>query len=520
MVAGGVVRIAKRSVGSCVTGTLGYAGSERWRDGLMLSRGLAVYRQAVGSGLAHVPFSLVLDLRMLAEWGASFSFAERVVEGVDRELRGRYENHVLNRLLRERCVQQALELLSFFRVQEGGGEAFALRADRLTIVLLERLAPFWPDAWHVNAAHLRELRLEGLEGEQVAASLEVLRSSVGGMPFEEQLGLFVDGVTGALGGRRGLAWAEVVRAEDLFELEHLEVLNQEYLRQQVRQLIQVRESLPQASPHDLPIREEVSEVETRFMDQSNYPTGGFAELTNRGSFENMVLSELIYMGEGVELRGDTRALGVDLFDVRFVEGELLFYARDSGQLLRKRRTLRMVIDMRSPLHVKYPEHPFPLGTMVVGVALALVRDLVLLFMTDALRFSFQLLYTASAEGEAPDEVVKMGEVLRLMLDGPIQHGILEVVLEEAGGGWDPAAYASWDRKGYVIGFTSQSGEAEAWAGAIDAGRKAHPPLFGAVVALSSGAGEEGEAGTLIHLDLATSTLAALKRLILVSLTQQ
>lgn len=516
-----MVLVAKRWVTSCVVGSLGYAGSERWREPAMLQRGLSFYRAVVGAGLSHVPFGLAMDLRMLAEWGASFSFAEHVVEGVDRGLRGRYENHVLNRLLRERCVQQALEVLSFARGDGDGGAGFALRADRLALLLLERLAPFWPDAWQINAAHLRELRLEQVDGAAVQAALESCREGLKGPGLEEQLGRFVDAATGAEAGRRGVSWAEVLRAEDLFELEHLDVLDQEHLRQQVRRLIQVRESLPQASPHDLPIREEVSEVETRFMDQSNYPTGGFAELTNRGSFENLVLSELIYMGEGVDLGGDARALGVDLFDVRFVEGELLFYARDSGQLLRKRRTLRLVIDMRSPLHIKYPDHPFQLGIMVVGVALALVRDLVLLFMTDALRFSFVLLYEAGERGEAPEEVTKLAEVLALLLDGPIQHGLVEVVQEEASDGFSPQRYAAWDRKNYVIGFTSQPAEAASWASSIAAGRRERPPVFGAVVDLASGGAEEAEEeSALIHLDLATSTLAALKRVILERLTQQ
>lgn len=487
------IRIPKKSVASYLTGSLGFAGSGRWREADAFEMGQACYRSAVGLGFAHLPFFLVFDLRMIAEHGVSFSFAHQHVEGVDAMLRSRYENQILNRLLREHCVQQALEILAFHKVHikdkhrdAESTSGFAHRAERLTLLLLERLAPYWPDTYQINAAHLRDLSLELPTDATVHEASSELPE--GGPNWPELIEHFVHNATGAQAGMRSVVWSSIIRAEDLFELEHLDVLDRAYLRKQVRNLIDVRESLPLASPHDLPIREETSEVESRFLDQSQYPTGGFAELTNRGSFENLVLSELIYMGEGIDLPGapaarpgnaDLRAIGIDLFDVRFVEGELLFYSRDSGQLLRKRRTLHLCLDMREPLSIKYPEHPYQLGTMVVGVVLALVRDMVLLFFNDALHFTIHLLYQPDTPGgEVPEEVRKLEEVLDILLDAPIQHGILEILPRDGGDGLDLGVFASWQRKSYFIGFSTSPSVIEEWAFELRERRRGSPPSLG------------------------------------------
>lgn len=532
------IRIPKKSVTAYLTGSLGFAGSGRWREAEALEMGLSCYRSAVGLGFAHLPFFLVFDLRMIAEHGVSFSFAQQQVEGVDAMLRSRYENQILNRLLREHCVQQALEILAFHKVHvrdrtrdAQATDGFAHRADRLTLLLLERLASYWPETYQINAAHLRDLILEVPSDDAVAAAASELPDE--GQSWGAVVERFVHAATGAEAGMRSVVWSSIIRAEDLFELEHLDVLDRAYLRRQVRNLIDVRESLPPASPHDLPIREETSEVESRFLDQSQYPTGGFSELTNRGSFENLVLSELIYMGEGVDLGDEPskhdraaglRAFGIDLFDVRFVEGELLFYSRDSGHLLRKRRTLHLCLDMREPLSIKYPDHPYQLGTMVVGVVLALVRDMILLFFNDALHFTIHLVHQPeTAGGEPPEEVSKLKEVLDILLEAPIQHGILEILPRDGTDGVDLGVFASWQRKGYFVGFSTSPTVIEDWAFELRERRRGSPPLFGAAISLAEGEtirGEEEEGGPVIHLELATSTLAQLKHEILLRVTTQ
>ena len=56
---------------------------------------------------------------------------------------------------------------------------------------------------------------------------------------------------------------------------------------------------------------------------AKYPVGGISELSNRGNMENLLRSELLYTEVDSE---------VDLFEVRYLERELLYYQRDSNQI--------------------------------------------------------------------------------------------------------------------------------------------------------------------------------------------
>jgi hypothetical protein len=502
-----VARIPKNSLGDYLLSGMGYAGSD-WRGKPELFElGLETYRKAVGMGFVHLPLFLVHDLRMIAEFGNEYTFADQVWEGYDAYLSAEYSNRVLNRLLREFCVQQALEVLAYYRALSGPEtkpdpsefDDVADRADRLTMIILERLAPHWPRAYSVNAAHLRDLTLAN-PVDVVLGELEpVWNAAVGGGPsIATMLESFVFSATGASAGKPPIIWSKVIGPEDLFELEHLHVLDKEYLRIQARNLIAVRESIAPFDPHRLRFQEEESEVETLFMDQSQYPTGGFSELTTSGSFDNLVLSELMYMGESIG--GE-----IDLFDVRFVENELLYYMRDSGHSLRKRRTLNLVIDLRSPLNFKYPTHPYQLGTIVSGFVLGVVRDSNVLFGNDSVHFRISLL--APERGEGDEAARKLREVLEILLEAQIQRGKLatEVVTR-----LDLAELASATRKSYAIVFSPNPDVLAQWTETLAVLHRHFPPLFGVSVSLAEGeAIAESEQVSVLQLDLASSSLDAL-----------
>lgn len=527
-----ITRIPKKMVTSYLLGSLGYSGSDRWRDFNLLKQGFRCYQTAVGSGMAHIPLFVVLDLRLMAEFGNAFTFSEQKVEGFDTLVRAMYENQVLNRLLREFCVQQALELLSFFKFKatEAQEEAasnnakppkdtlFAPRADRLTQILLQRIAPHWPRTHVVNAAHLRGLSLDVPTDAQVIEAAATWDDSLKDRDqrMARQIERFVHSATGAEAGRRAVVWSEAIRPGDRFELEHLNALNREYLRVKVRHLIDVRESMPVLDPRDLDLKEEVSDVESLFMDQSRYPTGGFSEVTTRGSFENMVLSELIYMGRGAEIEDiptDPKQRAMDLFDLRFVENELLYYLRDSGQLQRKRRTLHLAIDMREPLNIKYPEHPYQLETLVMGMVLALERDLGVLFANDAVNYNILLVARIEDATDAfPEHVTKLKEVLDILFAAPIQRDLLSVAITDAVP-WE--TLASYKRKSYLVGFTHSPETVAQWSHQLVARRHDTPPLFGLTINLAEGeAPVEVKDATIVHLDLANTSLDRLKHTIL------
>jgi hypothetical protein len=125
----------------------------------------------------------------------------------------------------------------------------------------------------------------------------------------------------------------VLGPEDVFELEHGTALagfgQRVALRQLLRTSAQFAEAFPQ-QPTRNPSR--LMEVATHIEDEDTYPVGGFTSISNRGSIESLLHSQLSYMETDPDLRPD-------LFDVFFLRGELLYYSRDENQFFRRRRTL-------------------------------------------------------------------------------------------------------------------------------------------------------------------------------------
>lgn len=121
----------------------------------------------------------------------------------------------------------------------------------------------------------------------------------------------------------------------MFVLEHLDVLESLAQRVAMAQVLEAEEALVEGLPKRLPRRRPAGNVSTALEEEDTYPVGGFSSITNAGSLENLVSSELVYMDDDPEQ---------DLFDVRFAEGELLYYTRDEATFVRRRRTVAMVLD--------------------------------------------------------------------------------------------------------------------------------------------------------------------------------
>lgn len=140
----------------------------------------------------------------------------------------------------------------------------------------------------------------------------------------------------------------VVSAEALWELSHLEQVPQEATRLALRTVHRLMTALPAPSPEVLRlVRDRRAQVPTEDVDVDTFPAGGFDAMSTRGTFENLVRSEVGYVGVGAE--DDARA--PDLFDVRFVEGELLFYTRDESPLLQRQRVLSVqLLDVQQLRH--------------------------------------------------------------------------------------------------------------------------------------------------------------------------
>src|SRR5205814_1584150 len=117
---------------------------------------------------------------------------------------------------------------------------------------------------------------------------------------------------------------EVLGVEDLSELEAGTALEDEGPRLARRQVWQAVKALEAALPRYRPAPSARRvEVPTRILDEDTYPVGGFTSIANRGSIESLLHSQLAYM----EPDGAERP---DLFDIKFLRDELLYYARDEN----------------------------------------------------------------------------------------------------------------------------------------------------------------------------------------------
>ena len=143
------------------------------------------------------------------------------------------------------------------------------------------------------------------------------------------------------------------------------------------------------------------EVPTKVLDEDQYPVGGYSSISNRGSIESLLHSQLAYMETDES---------PDLFDVKFVRDELFFYSRDENQFLRRRRVFVFVLNP-SLAEARYKDPTLPCQRMVLvqALVLALIRKLSDWLSQDALRFV--LLFPKPAESWPLHEEAKMMEVL-------------------------------------------------------------------------------------------------------------
>jgi hypothetical protein len=197
--------------------------------------------------------------------------------------------------------------------------------------------------------------------------------------------------------------AEVLAPEDVFELEHRTALAEFGERVALRQVLQAAARLEATLPARPPRPPKgPQEVPTRVLDEDTYPVGGFSSLSTRGTVESLLHSQLAFM------EAQDRP---DLFDIKFLRDELLYYARDENQFLRRRRSFVIAL-FPDLLHtrVKDPALPYQRGVLLMALLLVVVRRLSDWLTTDALLFEFVFLH----EGEKEEALARERELLQVL----------------------------------------------------------------------------------------------------------
>ncbi|HEY3807123.1 MAG TPA: hypothetical protein VGL61_31190 [Kofleriaceae bacterium] len=259
----------------------------------------------------------------------------------------------------------------------------------------------------VSPATLRRALARPREEREAAARTEL----VGG-PNAQRLADAYDRLARSSRQARAL-----VDQREVFAIDHLSVLRDLGGRMTADHLSAAAEAIERTLPRRLTANRLARGVrDTQLADESLYPAGGFAAITPGGSnanLENLVTSELAYMEDD--------ANEPDVFTVRYVEGELLYYTRDDSVFRRHRRVIGFAIggDL-DDARVKDRDMPWQRLIATLGMLVAAIRWLTEQLGDHALTIRV---------GFPPGQLAEEREILALMLSGEIQRGL--VVVEES-----------------------------------------------------------------------------------------
>jgi formylglycine-generating enzyme required for sulfatase activity len=423
-----------------VLGSLHLRGSFHDNIRQRISRALGWYRQLTMRARAKgILFSWVYDLGYLLIEGDRFGFRS-LNEMPDwpeeeRTVRLEYENRFLNTFLRDPSTRQAIE---FIRQDPR-------RDDLITRTLELLLAPLVAAGGHADApvvdpVLLRELLVQRVDLDVEAQAYGELQGAPDALfqALRSSLERFFKA------NRAGNA----LSAPDLAEIDHWTAYRKPAQRLAGRRITARAARFPKLDPRGVAVAED-EDTDTELPDSGYYPSGGFSELTNRGPIENLVPAELIYMGE--DPFGNDPNPPIDLFALRFLENETLFFSRDSGQLRRTRRTVHVAVAPEDGLRLQLKWHTDPLVVMIYGLCVRLSEDLTQIFPGDALRIELHLL---AGTGAARERVEEDRELLRVLLRHEIARGAADITVHE--NDLDLRTLGERDRR--VYGLAIQSGD--------------------------------------------------------------
>ena len=196
---------------------------------------------------------------------------------------------------------------------------------------------------------------------------------------------------------------ELLSDAELLVAENVEALRSLAARVGLAQLATVSQDIESRLPTRLRSNIDSGDAPTTLEAESAFPVGGFASLSTRGSLENLVTSELVYLDTSADNRPD-------LFDIRFVEGELLYYARDEAVAVRRRSHVVLVLDASvATARVLDAGERAQRLVFVLGSMVALVRRLSQWLDTQTVRFE---VCVTGPEGAA---LIDEGRLLELAL---------------------------------------------------------------------------------------------------------
>jgi hypothetical protein len=386
-------------------------GAETLREGIATA--LSWLETRWNAGDDHLPLTLVHDLGHLLLRGQDFRFASwrdlASWPASERAARMSYEDRVLGRWALDPSVTDAHIAIAAMPPR---ARAVAV-AHAVGLALAEPLRTV-SELVTANPAHLRSL---------APAFIETLPDRYDGWGangpdehWRQWARAQIDACVAALPSGR------LFKPEDLWEIAHFERLPSDSARMALREVNKYALSVGAVAPTvALGIRRRAREIPVDADGADQYPAGGFDAISTKGAFENLVRSEVAYVGEGAQD-------GIDLFDVRFAENELLFYTRDESPLLDKRRDVVFVFDGPAEQRFKWPSLPAQTLVLSQSLSLAIQADLVRVFGASGSKCRFVWLVANDADREAAREE---HQLLSFLLHADIAHRRVELSIAES-----------------------------------------------------------------------------------------
>ncbi len=324
----------------------------------VLARGHALPPVGFVADLGHVAFDM--------DWEAKAARHKPHLPHVPERLMPTYEDHVLGKVYADWSFSNAAEALRRYREGRDRDRGLAFLLNQVRERCRFDGVEFAPGI--INAA------LDAAPDELLRQGYESLEKE-GLHPY---LASLYDSLIAAT--RHA---PEVLTPQDVLELQLGTALDDEGERLAFRQVLDAAKALDDSLPrHRVRPLARRQEVPTRVLDEDTYPVGGFSSLSTRGSVESLLHSQLAYI-EPPDQRPD-------LFDIKYLRDELLYYSRDENQFLRRRRTFVTVFypDLVERIRFKDAELPWQRGILLLAVLFVAARKLIEWLSTDALVFDF------------------------------------------------------------------------------------------------------------------------------------
>ncbi|MBC8288905.1 MAG: hypothetical protein H8E37_01175 [Planctomycetes bacterium] len=348
------------------------------------------------SGRPLPPPGFVADCGHLALGAHSDADTERMqLPGVSPGLVREYEDYVLGKLYADSSFERGADALAHYGSPRDKAKGLAFLLGQM-----EEQTEF--EGVILSPGVLRELE-RNEPAEVLAEGWQSLGDEVSA-DLTEQYGLLMERVRNT---------GETLAPADVFELEHKTALAGFGPRVALRQMLGAANAFSLAMPqHHVPGRSRHVAVASNILDEDTYPIGGFTSISNRGSIESLLHSQLAYM-EGDE------AERPDLFDIKFLRDELLYYSRDENQFFRRRRTFVFAL-FPSLVETRVKDAELPCQRIILTLAAveSLIEKLIEWLSEDALRFEILLPET----GVLADEQ----ELLEMVFREQMVNGTVEV----------------------------------------------------------------------------------------------